>query len=451
MQYYGRRKIFTDVESVTSENIVSVLNDAIAVHSANVSEENGLWNIYKGKTDILGKTKEYRETINNIVNENRAMQITEFYQGYIFGEPITYVRRGDDESLNDEVEWLNDYSEFIGKQGQDNDLAEYVLVMGVCPKIVLPKKGVGPMTYVVDPRRGFNVYSSNLAQDVLMSVVKSVKNDGTEEYACYTDRMFYRIKGSAIVEAQPHTMRGCPMVEYTLNNVRMGIFEPVIPLLNALDKLQSNRIDDVEQFVNSILVIVGGELTDETMSKLAEYGALSLPEGVDAKYLTSALRQADVQTLKNDLITAITEITGMPNRNGGTSTSDTGSAVMLRDGWETADAKSKRIEIQYKKAEKELLAVFLNISYAINKVVLDPSAVEIRFTRRNYENIQTKAQVLTQMLASDKIAPELAFLHSGMFSDPLLAYEMSERYRKEREESNEGNQMSQLPQTALEG
>lgn len=445
MEYYGRRKIFTNEENINAENVISVLREALPVHWVNKSEEEGLWNIYKGKTDILGKTKEYRTEINNIVNENRAMQLVEFYQGYIFGEPITYIRRGDDESLNDEIDWLNSYSESIGKQGCDNEMAEYMLVMGVGCKVTLPNGKEGPVTYCVDPRRAFNVYRNDLAQDVVLSVIITHKKDGTDEYMCYTDKACYRILGEKVVETKKNEIGKCPMVEYLINNVRMGIFEQVITLLNALNTLQSNRIDDVQQFVDCILVVLGGELTEETMNKVREYGAMSLPEGVDAKYLTSALRQGDVQTLKNDLIAAITEITGMPNRNGGTSTSDTGSAVMLRDGWETADAKSKRIEIQYKKAEKETLKILLKIAETLNEIKLDASAVEVRFTRRNYENIQTKAQVLTQMLSSDKIAPELAFLHSGMFSDPLLAYEMSEKYKKEAER-NEGNQVSEVPE-----
>ena len=61
------------------------------------------------------------------------------------------------------------------------------------------------------------------------------------------------------------------------------------------------------------------------------------------------------------------------------------------------------------------------------------SSIEIRFTRRNYENISQKATVLTTMLSNPKIAPILAFTHSGMFSDPQLAYRMSMDYAEEQE------------------
>jgi hypothetical protein len=61
------------------------------------------------------------------------------------------------------------------------------------------------------------------------------------------------------------------------------------------------------------------------------------------------------------------------------------------------------------------------------------SAVDIRFTRRNYEDIQAKAQVLIQMLSNDKIHPKLAFTHCGMFTDSELAYNDSMKWYKDQE------------------
>ena len=42
--------------------------------------------------------------------------------------------------------------------------------------------------------------------------------------------------------------------------------------------------------------------------------------------------------------------------------------------------------------------------------------------------------MLTMMLGCEKIAPELAFTHSGLFSDPQLAYRMSMEYMAEQEQ-----------------
>ena len=47
--------------------------------------------------------------------------------------------------------------------------------------------------------------------------------------------------------------------------------------------------------------------------------------------------------------------------------------------------------------------------------------------------IQSKSQVLISMLQEPKIHPQLAFQHSGMFSDSESAYTMSMKYYEEQQ------------------
>ena len=151
------------------------------------------------------------------------------------------------------------------------------------------------------------------------------------------------------------------------------------------------------------------------------------------KYLVEEMNQTQTQTLIDHLYDTILTICGMPNRNGGSSTSDTGSAVIMRDGWSAAEARAKDSELIFKQSEKEFLKLTLRICRDLANLNLKLSQVEIRFTRRNYENIQEKANVLTSMLNNNKIAPILAFTHCGMFSDPQIAYAMSRDYAEEQE------------------
>ena len=127
----------------------------------------------------------------------------------------------------------------------------------------------------------------------------------------------------------------------------------------------------------------------------------------------------------------------MPNRNGGSSTSDTGSAVLLRDGWSLAEARAKDSELMFKKSEQEVLKLILRIirdtsglSDALYSLKI--GNISMQFTRRNYENIQSKAQVLVSMLQQDKIHPRLAYTTSGAFTDPESAYQMSMDYYEEQ-------------------
>ena len=58
--------------------------------------------------------------------------------------------------------------------------------------------------------------------------------------------------------------------------------------------------------------------------------------------------------------------------------------------------------------------------------------VEIKFTRRNYENTYQKAQTLDLLLKNNKIAPRQAYVVSGLFSDPESACDEGMAWYKEQ-------------------
>jgi hypothetical protein len=96
----------------------------------------------------------------------------------------------------------------------------------------------------------------------------------------------------------------------------------------------------------------------------------------------------------------------------------------------------KSVEQEFKEAEKLFLRLVLRILKDTPGVEMDLKLVNIesKFTRRNYDNIQTKSQVLTTMLDNPKIHPELAFTHSGLFLDPEAAYIQSKEYWEANEQ-----------------
>lgn len=446
---YGRRMIFTDATVITAENVAEEVRKATLVHESNRADTETLYGYYRGKTAILNKTKTVREEINHKVTENHSHEVTRFYEGYIFGEPIQYVRRektaGDvaDDTIAADINALNSYMADAGKTACDGKLAMWMLVSGMGYRMALPNKewsadgDEAPFkVYSLDPRQTFIVYSNDVDRRPVMAVHYVKETDGNERiFSVYTESSYYKFREFGSVEELPHVLGMIPIVGYPLDGEsRLGIFEIALPLLDAIDELQSNRMDDIVQFVNSFLAILGGQLDEETYQKLNEWKTLCLPEGVDAKYLSPTMSQNDVQTLKEDLYDAVLTICGVPNRNGGSSTSDNGVAVVYRDGWSAAEGRAKSIETSFEAAEKDFLRIILRILRDTVGTTLHLSDIRTHFTRRNYENISTKSQVLIAMLNSGKIHPELAFAHCGLFPDPESAYLQSKAWWEAQEE-----------------
>ena len=447
---FGRREIFADTNDINAGNVVSVLRQAVQTHDLNRAEIEYLYNYYKGKQPILDRKKEIRPDINNTIVENRANEIVSFKVGYLIGEPVQYVGRAEDDYA-DAIQRLNVYMSDVDKDFNDVELATWMHIAGVGYRMVLPETDKTRETpfkiFTLDPRDAFVVKYNDLGREPVMGVkfVESQSMPGQRIYSVYTKNRYFEISGDGILKNEPNPS-GIPIVEYPLNQGRLGAFEIVLTQLDALNIIDSNRVDNVEQIVQAILLFHNVDVDPDDVEKLSAMGAVKYKD-VDTsmkgevKYITAELNQAGSQTLKNDIYESVLTICGMPNRNGGLSTSDTGSAVILRDGWSDAEARAKDTEKYFKRSEKSMLRLVLRACDDIAHLGLPLSSVDIKFTRRNYENGTSKANILTMMLANDKIAPRLAFVHSGMFTDPEAAYrESAEYYRQQQEAENGRNQ-----------
>ena len=445
MGCFGRKKIFTDVTEITRDNVLDVLRKALITHWSNKADMEYLYAYYKGRQPILNRQKEVRPEIQNNVVENRANEIVSFKVGYLMGEPIQYVSRTDDKTVADKITTLNGYCLSEDKAAKDKELADWFHICGTAYRMVLPdsvfekESDEAPFEiYTLDPRFAFVVYANSIGEPPVMGVKYIQRSDGAVIYSIYTKDRYFEVENQSMIvreEAQP---LGIPIIEYPANNARLGAFEIVLPLLDAINTVDSNRLDGVEQFVQALMLFHNVDISSDDFSKLRDEGAIKFKDidpqyKAEIEYLTSELNQSQTQALVDHLYNTVLTICGMPNRNGGSSTSDTGSAVIMRDGWSAAEARAKDSELMFKLSEKEFLKLVLRICSDLSDLELKLSNVEVRFTRRNYENIAQKATVLTTMLSNPKIAPVLAFTHCGMFSDPQLAYRMSMDYAEEQE------------------
>lgn len=438
---YGRRVIYTDCNEITKKNLLSVLEKALSTHGKNRGEIQYLYDYYKGKQPIRNRTKEIRPEINNKIVVNRANEIVSFKVSYLMGEPVQYVSRST-EDITENLNRLNEYVFAEDKAAKDTELAKWFTICGTAYRMVLPDKNKeedeSPFEiYTLDPRYSFVVYHSGLGNKPMMGVKTVLLEDNTELHSIYTSNMYFEVKDGVIVKEEKHSLGVVPIIEYPANPERLGAFEIVIGLLDAINETASNRLDGVEQFIQALLILKGVDIDSEEFKTLKENGGLKIPLEGDAYYLIQELNQTQTQTLVDDMYDTVLTICGMPNRNGGSSTSDTGSAVIMRDGWTNAESRAKDTETMFKMSEKRFLRIAIQFANTLRNMDLKLSAIDIRFTRRNYENIQVKSQVLTTMLNNDKIHPRLAFAHSGLFVDPELAYTQSVEYAAEKKKEAE--------------
>lgn len=450
---FGRRVLYTDVTEITADNVASVVQNVFPEHVANVEEINYLYNYYKGKQPILERVKKVREDINSKVVTNYANEIVSFKVGYLLNSPFQYVALTD---KNDEVNILNSYMYQVGKQAQDQEVIEWNHICGTAYRYVEAKepseveKGDSPFDlYTLDPRTTAIIYSSTFKKKRMAAITYTISSETNtvRNFVVYTKNKIFTYEEdtekktiSGLVE-KDNPLGEIPVFEYPANNARLGAFEIVLPLLDAINRINSNDVDAGDTQIQSFLKFINCDLDGDALDNLAAYGAIKIksidgaPADVDTVKTDYSYDGANIT--KQDIHNAILTICGMPVMGNGSSISANNGAILIQNGWSQAEARAKSSETMFKGSERTMLELVFKICRTISKdnVNLRISDVDCKSTRTNYENVQVKAQVLCEMLNTPRVHPKLAFEACGLFSDPENAYLISEdHYEKTLED-----------------
>lgn len=447
MASFGRRKILIDAERVDEGNVLEVLGQTLPVHQVNASESNHLYEVYRGKQAVLQRSKAVRSEINNKLLVNHANEIVSFKVSYLLSEPIVYVSRGVDSSSGN-VARLNEMMYLNNKAARDKEIADDFSICGQAYRIALPNKAYEAgrddeppfVVHTLDPRNTYVVYSNALGQPPVCAVTYAAQATSLAApdagiaygnvYGVYTSSHYYEIRNGRIARSEPHGLGMIPIVEYVNNNARLGAFEVVETLLDAINTLASNRVDATEQAVQALTVFYNCDISSDDFDQLRRKGALKIKsvEGMESKVemLSMLFNQADQQVQMDALYDEVLRITGMPSQAmGNTSDSSNNGATIMRNGWYNAEARAKDTEGLWRESEGMFLKLVLKICRDMTDLDMKLSEVTPKFTRRNYEDLQVRSQVLTTMLDNPKVAPRLAFAHCGMFVDAEEAYSES--------------------------
>lgn len=454
---HGRRQIFVNTKVIDTSNVVEVLNACLAVHLQNRADEEYLYNYLRGKQPILERVKTVNKEITNRIVVNRANEIVTFKTANFIGEPLQYVSRGSKKSIPRKIEKLNSMMLSEGKASKDMELAYWMFTYGLAYRLVLNDKAMeyangdvfdeAPFeVYTLDPRNTFIAKLNDVTRKVVMGVTYVYLDENKVRYTVYTQDATYTVDGTAQraenVVGVPivHNFGYVPIVEYPCNSLRMGAFEIVLDLLDAINLTESNRLDGVEQFIQALMIFKGVDITREQFLSLKDLGAIVLPPAMDGRaapdidYLCEQLDQNQTQTLVDALYQEVLQIVGMPSQgNANTSDSSNNGAVIMKNGWWGAESRAKETVGMWREAETNFLKIVLKICREANAVDLNISDIELKFGRSSYEDLITKTQAFSTLIAAN-CPPIQAFTLSHLTVDPESAAIVYEQYQQDEAE-----------------
>ena len=475
MGLYGRKTIYSTVkESELNENTIKqILTEAIPIHMENKRDTQYLYKYYLGKQDILNRTKWTREEIKNIAVENLAYSFVNFKKGYNFGKPIQYVQNGDIET--EEISRLNDFFRFENKHSKDFMLSEDIYICGRGFRYNAPdpneyNKDVdeAPFTLAnIDKEKCEVIYSDDILRKQLLSFTEDKYEDTPIEvtdskgmkklerqfyyiYNVYTKNAMYKFKVTNVddlpievsvdniefinkTELYPQFHR---IVEYYFNKSRISMIEIGKTLFDEVNNLNSLDMDDVEQFVNAIMVFTNAEINESEIAEIKQLGAVNIASSdnkpAKVEILNQEIQAEKTQVLYDRLKNALHSLFGIPlASDAGTPISgDTGSAKESGQGWTMANQKSVEDEIMFEMCDMEVLKNILLVCKEVDESgikKLKASDIKEKFQKNKNDNMLVKTQALMN-LKSAQVHPQIAMAVVDLFSDSEKAYNESKSF-----------------------
>lgn len=448
---FGRLDIYASFDEITPDNIISELNSALVYHVQNLLQENYLYWYRRNVQPILSRRKEVRPEILNIVQENHADEIVTFKNGFFMQNPAFFVSRR--KGSQNKVNKLNEYLYRSGKQQADNEVVNWFHTVGKAALYVepTPDMEVPFRAYALDPRSAFVVYSLRPGNEPVMGV-NFVVSDEKARFDVYTRDRVYHLSGTAVGKMmstqvngdfiasasnidsiEPNVLGYIPIIEYRYNDINTSAFELALPLLDALSSILSNRLDGVEQFIQSLAVAVNCQFEEDTTANDIRKAGMIVLKSIgenkaDFKILSEQLDQQQTQTLTDYIYSQVQRICAIPfvDRQG-RSYDSTGSAALVTSGWYQAASAARNTEDQFKKSNRQFERIVVEILRRKGLMDISPNDFDLNLVREETANIQSKAQAFQTLMAAG-LAPELAAKKSGVSNDPVSDIKMSEPY-----------------------
>ncbi|MBP3541495.1 MAG: phage portal protein [Clostridia bacterium] len=317
--------IFVDRDWLTDgEPSPEIVYEVLKQFEGQRSRLNELKRFYDGEHAIAQKWRG-KGAPNHRLWHDLPGYIVAMTSGYLAGEPIQYSA---------EEEW-KDFAALKAalrksmSSSVDSELAADAAIYGKAVELYYADENAVPRLCQASAENAFVVYDNTVEHAPLFGVMLTDRLDAQyrkigQRITVMTDRWVIEMerKGQEkpVEESRErHFFGHVPMTEFWNNEREKGDFEGVMSLIDAYDVLQSNRLNDKQQFTDALMVIYGATVEEDADGKtiqerLRETRTLEMPAS-DAKveYLTKQLSESDTEVLKNGLKADIHKLCFVPD------------------------------------------------------------------------------------------------------------------------------------------
>lgn len=341
---------------------------------------------------------------NRIVT-NYCYNIVQNYLGYITGIDVAY-------SSCDDFDAVQDVLNYNDVRTEDSEYLRNALIFGRAFEINYVDEDAIQRFKVLDSRECIPIYSNDLNNDLLYViryyVADTVNSDQDEYYIeVYGNKFIRKYKSSnafatlSLLEEQPNYYNQVPVTVFSLNADEESVFDKVMTLQDAYNKLLSSEVDDFESFCDAYLVLKGCMADADDLVAMKQNRVLMMDADAEASYLTKSVSDTQIENMLKNINDTIHKIANSPDFNDEKLMAQSGIAMRYKlVGFENVSSNIVANMTKALQKRIELICSILHLTGSDNTW----RDVHIVFTRNLPENITETAQVINQLrgIVSDK-------------------------------------------------
>lgn len=383
----GRERIYTAETEITYANVIDIIRKAMPIHEKNVIAMEFLDNYEKGYQPII-RQKKYRPDIDIQTNDNVANEVTEFKTSFHWGNPITFVQRGEseDKSIIDAIEELNNCYEAEEMRKKTQHLARNVEIKCLGYTYVdinldeqdIANGGSYFKIESLEPSNTFVIYSNYyFDKRPMLGVTYRIGADGQKYFTAFSKDQRFELKGyehdARSGEANP--LGRISIIEWIRSYDMLGCFERQVPEMDNLNLLVSDFTNDVDQntqaiwhgndiaFPTEIIVDEDGTKTERVKKPGTNEWVLTQTTA-DGKtpFVKPLAVEYEYQGMLNNIVTRralILQKCNVPQRNDNSGGS-TGIAMDSATGWSAAETQAQKQQNIMESCKMEEVKVVLS-------------------------------------------------------------------------------------------
>lgn len=393
--------------SRNEELTLELLQEFINKHKQEVSSRfETLKKLYESDHDILHLPKKAAHKPDNRIVVNFPKYMVDTTNGFFIGNAIKTT--AEDAAV---AEYVDELDQSNTQDDSNAEISKLCSIYGKAYEMYFSDEEGEPRTAYFSPCDCFMIFDDSIIRRPLYFVHIRTDREGNEwgSISNAVGVRYFKLSGGIewqqhenevdVVDGwKRHFFPGLPATEFVEDAEKIGLFEPVVSMVNAYNKAISEKANDVDYFADAYLKILGALLDQDGVLTIRENRIINIAGDGSEKIVVDFLAkpsndegQEHLLDRLERLIFCIGQTANAADENFGTNS----GIAMLYKMWNT----SNRGKNKQRKFEKGMYNRYkMLFGHPASKVPADAwKQLRFTFTPNIPQNVLEEAQIAAQL------------------------------------------------------